>query len=93
MEKSITLTMKEQKRVEIIERVIRGELRMGEAALVLGVSEHHSDRIKAEIREEGVKGIVLGNRGRSSGRKLSVEVEIQIVGLARGSTRDLAIVI
>ena len=34
-----TLTMKEEKRLEIIQRVFRGELTMGKASLVLGVSE------------------------------------------------------
>lgn len=35
----ITLTMKEKKRLEVIQRVFRGELTVGQAALVLGVSE------------------------------------------------------
>jgi len=42
METTIALTMKEQKRVEIIQRVFRRELRMAEAALVLGVTERHA---------------------------------------------------
>ena len=39
MENNIVLTMKEQKRIEIIERVFRKEITMVEAAMVLGVSE------------------------------------------------------
>ncbi|TMA06270.1 MAG: integrase, partial [Deltaproteobacteria bacterium] len=62
METTIALTMKEQKRVEIIQRVFRRELRMAEAALVLGVTERHAYRVKARIREEGVRGVVHGNR-------------------------------
>jgi transposase-like protein len=34
-----TLTMKDEKRLEIIQRVLRGELTVVEAALILGVSE------------------------------------------------------
>ena len=37
-----TLTMKDEKRLEIIQRVFRGELAVIEAALILGVSEWHS---------------------------------------------------
>ncbi len=37
-----TLTMKEEKRVEVIQRVFRGELTVVEAAMVVGVSERHS---------------------------------------------------
>ena len=34
-----TLTMKEEKRIAVIQRVFRGELTMGKASLVLGISE------------------------------------------------------
>ncbi|MFQ5904050.1 MAG: helix-turn-helix domain-containing protein [Candidatus Binatia bacterium] len=62
--------MEEQKRVEVIGRVFRGEMTMAEAAMALGVSERHSYRIKARIKKEGVKGVIHGNRGRSCDRKL-----------------------
>ncbi len=42
-----TLTMKEDKRLEVIQRVFRGELTVAKAALVLGVSERQCYRIKA----------------------------------------------
>ncbi|TAJ75831.1 hypothetical protein EPO44_21775 [bacterium] len=84
METTIALTMEEQKRVEIIQRVFRRELKMAEAAMVLGVCERHSYRIKAKIRKEGVKGVVHGNRGRLCKRKLSEKTERRIVELARG---------
>src|SRR2546425_1274451 len=87
MEITITLTMEEQKRVAVIQRVFRGEMTMGEAAMGLGVSERQTFRIKAQIREEGVKGVIHGNRGRSSKRKLSTKTERQIVELARGKYR------
>ena len=45
--------MEEQKRVEVIQRVFRRELTMVEAAMVLGVSERHSFRIKARVKKEG----------------------------------------
>jgi len=87
MEKTIVLTMEDKKRVEVIQRVFRRELRMAEAALVLGVSERHSYRIKARIREEGVKGVVHGNRGRSCRWKLSEKTERRVVELAKGKYR------
>ncbi len=45
METTIVLTMEEQKRVEVIQRVFRGVMTMVEAAMVLGVTERHSFRI------------------------------------------------
>ncbi len=51
--KTIVLTMEEQKRVEVFQRVFRGEVTMAEAAMVLGVCQRHSYRIKARIRQRG----------------------------------------
>ena len=79
--------MAEQKRVEVIQRVFRGEMTMAEAAMVLGVSERHSFRIKARIRKEGVQGVVHGNRGRICKWKLSEKTKRRIVELARGKYR------
>ena len=60
---------------------------MAKAAMVLGVSERQSFRIKARIRKEGVRGVIHGNRGRSSPRKLSPTTHQRIVALARGKYR------
>src|SRR5437870_12095382 len=84
---TIALTMKEERRAEVIQRIFRGEMTMAEAALVLGVSERHSYRIKARMREEGVRGVIHGNRGSHSDRKLPTQMERRIVELARGKYR------
>src|SRR5574337_681644 len=63
---TIALTMREQQRVAVIERVFQGELTMAEAAMVLGISERQSFRLKDRIRKEGVAGIIHGNRGHRS---------------------------
>ena len=42
-----TLTMRDEKRLDVIQRVYRSELTVGQAALVLGVSERQCYRIKA----------------------------------------------
>ena len=84
---TIALTMREQQRVAVVERVFRGELTMAEVAMVLGVSERQSFRIKARIRKEGVRGVIHGNRGRSSPRKLPGNTHHRIVALARGKYR------
>ena len=84
MENAIVLTMKEQKRVEVIQRVFTVEMTMAEAALVLGVSERQSYRIKARIRAEGVRGVIHGNRGHSCAWKVLEKTERKVVELARG---------
>jgi len=82
-----TLTMKEEKRLEIIQRVYRGELTMGKASLVLGVSERQCYRIKARVKQQGVKGVVHGNRGRACKRKVKEKEVKRIVELAKGKYR------
>ena len=83
-----TLTMKEEKRLEVIQRVYRSELTMEKAALVLGISERQCYRVKARVNEDGAKGVVHGNRGRPCKRKLKEKIVKQIVELAKGKYKD-----
>lgn len=46
----ITLTMKQQKRIETIERVLRNDLTVIEAAMVLGLSERQCYRLRHESK-------------------------------------------
>src|SRR5215471_18699565 len=82
------LTMKEEKRLGVIQRVFRGELTVVEAALVLGVSERQCYRIKARVSKVGAKGVVHGNRGRPCKRKIKEKTVKRIVELARGKYQD-----
>ena len=82
-----TLTMREEKRLEIIQRVFRGELTVVEGAMVLGVSERQCYRIKGRVTEQGAKGVVHGNRGRPCKRKIKEKTMRRVVELARGKYR------
>jgi transposase len=84
----ITLTMKDEKRLDVIERVFRGELTVIQAALVLGVSERQCYRVKARVSKAGAKGVVHGNRGRPCKRKIKEKTVKRIVELARGKYKD-----
>src|SRR6201988_3993124 len=79
-----SLTMQEEKRLDVIQRVYRGDLTGGRAALVLGVSERQCYRIKARVSQDGAKGVVHGNRGRPCKHKTEEETVKQIVELSRG---------
>ncbi len=57
-----TLTMKDEKRLKIIQRVFQGEMTVVQAALVMGVSERQCYRVKAWVDKAGAKGVVHGNR-------------------------------
>ena len=79
-----TLTMKEEKRLEVIQRVFRGELTVVEGGMVIGVSERQCYRIKAQVTKGGAKGVVHGNRGRPCKRKTPEKEVRRVVELARG---------
>lgn len=79
-----TLTMKDEKRLKIIQRVFQGEVTVAQGALVLGVSERQCYRIKARVKKAGAKGVVHGNRGRPCRRKIKESTVRRIVELAGG---------
>jgi len=81
------LTMKEEKRLGIIQRVFRGELSVVEAALILGISERQCYRVKGRVTKQGAKGVMHGNRGRPCKRKIKEKTVKRIVELAQGKYR------
>ena len=83
-----TLTMKDEKRIKIIDRVFQGELTVIQAALVMGVSERQCYRVKARVKKSGAKGVVHGNRGRPSKRKIKEQTVKRIIELAQGKYKD-----
>jgi transposase len=83
-----TLTMRDEKRLKIIQKVFQGEVTVAQGALVLGVSERQCYRIKARVKKAGAKGVVHGNRGRPCQRKIKESTVRRIVELAGGKYQD-----
>ena len=81
--KGLTLNQKEQSRLETLNRVLEGQLRVNEAAEVLGVSERHAWRMLAAYRREGVAAVAHGNRGRRPANATTEDVRQQVIELAR----------
>jgi len=76
--------MKDEKRLEVIQRVDRKELTVGQAALVMGLSERQCYRVKARVIKAGAKGVVHGHRGRPCKRRLKDSTVWRVLELARG---------
>jgi hypothetical protein len=51
-----TVAMQAEKRIEVMQRVFRGELAVGEAATILVIGERQCYRIKARVKEQEAKG-------------------------------------
>ena len=77
----IYMSLRELKRLKVIEAVIERRITQKGAALMIGVSERHVRRLVRVVREEGEGGIVHKARGRPSNRKVSEEVKERVLKL------------
>ena len=59
----VTLTQKEQARLQVLNSVLVDHVPVCQAAEVIGVSERPMRRILAAYREEGAAALAHGNRG------------------------------
>jgi transposase len=66
-------------------RWMEGELDVTMAAALMGCSERTSWRLRASYRREGPAGLVHGNRGRPSTRRLAPATRARILELVAGS--------
>lgn len=78
------MSIEEQQRTMVLTRVVAGSVSMTEAAAVLGLSERSVWRLKRRFLADGPAGLVHGNRGRPSGRRLGDADRARIVDLAGG---------
>ena len=83
MKEVVTLNRKEQGRLEVLNKVERGELTAREAAAVLEVSLRHVRRMVAEYRRTGAEALAHGNRGRVPWNARSPAERERVVVLAR----------
>lgn len=83
------MTGREQRRARILGRVTEQRLSIEEAAAELGLSVRHAWRLWASLRSDGPAGLVHGNRGRPSPRRLDAGVRSEILALARERYRDV----
>jgi len=81
--KGLTLTTKEQTRLQILNVVLEGHWSMRETAEVLGVSERQGWRLLAAYRKEGAAALAHGNRGRVPSNATPAVVRQQVVALVQ----------
>lgn len=88
METQVTLNMKEQKRLKVLNAVEGGRMSNREAAQMLGLSVRQVQRLKRAYGEKGAGGLAHGNRGKASKRRIGEAERQQVVALAKGEYRD-----
>jgi transposase len=86
---TITMTTREQRRAWVLTRVLKLELTMTEAAEMVGLSERQLWRLRVAFERDGPAGLVHGNRGRPSGRRLPASLRGRIIELRRTTYADI----
>jgi transposase len=79
----LTLTTKEQNRLQTLNGVLEKHWPMWEAAKIMGVSERQGWRILAAYRKEGAAALAHGNRGRTPANAIPPDLCQQLVTLVR----------
>ncbi len=79
----LTLSTKEQSRLQILNGVLERHWSMREAAPLLGVSERQGWRLLVAYRKEGARGLVHKNRGRVAANATPETIRQQVVALTQ----------
>ena len=87
MRERLTLDARDQQRIETITRWARRTLTTEEAVSLLGCSERNAWRLRRRMLDQGVDGLVHGNRGRASPRRIDPETCAAILSLAGSGGR------
>ena len=64
----------EAQRLRVVQSAIDGKLSNQAAAERLGISRSQFKRLRRQVRERGEEGVIHGNRGRQSLRRLADSV-------------------
>jgi transposase len=87
--KGMLLTMREKTRIEAVQAVMDGRLSVAQAARALNLSERQVYRALAAARDEGLTGLVHGNRGRAPWNKSDEALWQSVLRLARKRYEDV----
>ena len=83
MMENVTLTQKEQARLQVLNSILAEHMTTEQAAEILGVSTRHTRRILAAYKEDGAAALAHGNRGRRPHNATSEMEEADVLYLAR----------
>src|SRR5262245_39966795 len=81
------MSRRDWRRLDVVERIERGQMTIAEASRSLGLSERQMQRIRKRVEEEGQAGVTHGNTGRAPKHKIAQRVRERVVALRRGLYR------
>ena len=84
----IEMSQEELRRVEVLARVKSRELKVMDAASLVGVSYRQAKRLWKRYREEGAQGLKHRNAGRASARAKPARFRRRVMKLVREKYRE-----
>jgi hypothetical protein len=84
----VAMSHDELSRYDTLPRFERGELRIENTAMLLGVSRRQVYRLLGRLRSDGPEALVSWKRGRPSNRSFSAEFRTRVVDLVRENYSD-----
>ncbi len=84
----IIMSIKEIRRVEVIQQAERREIKQNRAGEILGISSRQVKRLVSRIRKEGIAGLCHRNRGKKSNKRIPTELEKKIIKRYREKYHD-----
>lgn len=88
MQHSVTLTMRELTRYEVIQQLLRKKVTGIEAARTLNLSTRQVRNLKHRVECDGPRGLIHGNRGKPSNHRTPETTKERAVGLLRRHYAD-----
>jgi transposase len=86
--KRVTLTIKELKRLKVVQEIEAGRMTTSEGAEALELSVRQVRRLKKAYREQGAAGLAHGNRGKASTRRTPEAIRKRVVVLTTKEYKD-----
>ena len=80
---NVTLTPKEQTRLQVLNSLLVEHMTLDQAATLMGVSPRHTRRILADYRKNGAASLAHGHRGREPANAIPEATRSRVVHLAR----------
>ena len=80
---NVTLTPKEQSRLQVLNSLVAEQMTLDQAAEVMGVTPRHARRILAAYGERGAAALAHGRRGHQPANATPATLVADVVHLAR----------
>jgi len=85
----LRVSQKELHRMHVVRLTLEGEESVGKAAKLLGISARQMKRLRRQMKERGVEGLLHGNRGKPPWNKTALGKIEKVIQLARGRYQGL----